>query len=64
VDGVPVEISAEAVWQLDADGNRITMTGEQLRRLRSSSGRPEADPLDLLVHVAWNAPLRTRRERA
>jgi hypothetical protein len=29
-----------------------------------SSGQPEADPLDLLVHVAWNAPLRTRRERA
>jgi type I restriction enzyme R subunit len=27
-------------------------------------GHPEADPLDLLCHVAFNAPLRTRRERA
>jgi type I restriction enzyme R subunit len=104
VDGVAVEVSAEAVWQLDADGKRVTMTsyaeysGEQLRRILSSAselrsrwaseeerekilaamaergvsveelaelvGQPEADPLDLLVHVAWNAPLRTRRERA
>jgi len=26
--------------------------------------RPDADPLDLLCHIAYNAPLRTRRERA
>lgn len=26
-------------------------------------GQPEADPFDLLCHVAFNAPLRTRRER-
>jgi type I restriction enzyme R subunit len=32
--------------------------------LRSSSNRPEADPFDLLCHLAFNAPLRTRRERA
>ena len=25
---------------------------------------PEADPFDLLVHVAWNAQVTTRRERA
>ncbi|MBH0182544.1 MAG: DEAD/DEAH box helicase, partial [Nitrospira sp.] len=28
------------------------------------AGQPEADPFDLLCHVAFNAPLRTRRERA
>ncbi len=103
VDGAPVEISVEAVWQLDASGRRISVssyaefTGEQVRKIVSGAtdlrsrwateeGRqgviqamaergiaveelaealgPEADPLDLLVHVAWNAPLRTRRERA
>jgi type I restriction enzyme R subunit len=26
--------------------------------------QPEADPFDLLCHLAFNAPLRTRRERA
>jgi type I restriction enzyme R subunit len=28
------------------------------------AGRPDADPLDLLCHLAFNAPIRTRRERA
>jgi type I restriction enzyme R subunit len=32
--------------------------------LASASNQPEADPFDLLCHVAFNAPLRTRRERA
>lgn len=32
--------------------------------LASAAGQPEADPFDLLCHVAFNAPLRTRRERA
>ena len=27
-------------------------------------GKPEADPFDLLCHLAFHAPLRTRRERA
>jgi type I restriction enzyme R subunit len=26
--------------------------------------QPDADPFDLLCHLAFNAPLRTRRERA
>jgi type I restriction enzyme, R subunit len=103
VDGLHVEIGAEAVWQLDADGKRMRLasyaefSAEQVRKLFSSAadlksswtseeqrrriidaledrgieldqlaevaGQPEADPLDLLVHIAWNAPLRTRRER-
>jgi len=32
--------------------------------LADEAGRPEDDPFDLLCHLAWNAPLRTRRERA
>jgi type I restriction enzyme R subunit len=32
--------------------------------LATSSGHPEADPFDLLCHVAFGAPMRTRRERA
>jgi type I restriction enzyme R subunit len=32
--------------------------------LTEATKQPDADPFDLLVHVAWNAPLRTRRERA
>jgi len=32
--------------------------------LAQSANQPSADPFDLLCHVAFNAPLRTRRERA
>src|SRR5699024_6503999 len=32
--------------------------------LASATGQPDADPFDLLCHLAWNAPLRTRRQRA
>ena len=32
--------------------------------LAESTGQPEADPFDLLCHLAFNAPLRSRRERA
>jgi type I restriction enzyme R subunit len=32
--------------------------------LAQATGQPDADPFDLLCHVAYNAPLRTRRERA
>jgi len=32
--------------------------------LAQQAGQPEADPFDLLCHLAFNAPLRTRRERA
>jgi type I restriction enzyme R subunit len=38
--------------------------GIDLDHLRQVTGQPEADPFDLLCHVAFNAPLRTRRERA
>lgn len=38
--------------------------GIDIRRLSEVAGVPEADPLDLLCHLAFNGPLRTRRERA
>jgi type I restriction enzyme R subunit len=38
--------------------------GIDLEMLAADVGRPDDDPFDLLCHLAWNAPLRTRRERA
>jgi type I restriction enzyme R subunit len=103
-DGGQVEIAAQLVYELDADGNQLRVvrftdyTAERVRTLYTNAAElrnqwanpdrrqeiidklaergidfdelvtaadhPEADPLDLLCHVAFNAPLRTRRERA
>ena len=38
--------------------------GIDFETLVEATKQADADPFDLLVHVAWNAPLRTRRERA
>lgn len=38
--------------------------GIDFNELAATAGRPDADPFDLLCHLAFNAPLRTRRERA
>ncbi len=38
--------------------------GISLDELMAAAKQPEADPFDLLCHVAFNSPLRTRRERA
>jgi type I restriction enzyme, R subunit len=38
--------------------------GISFDELAEQSGQPDADPFDLLCHLAFNAPLRTRRERA
>ena len=43
---------------------RLAERGIDFDDLAKASGQPEADPFDLLCHVAFNAPLRTRRERA
>jgi type I restriction enzyme R subunit len=104
VDTGAVEIVHHVVYELDADGKRLTArkltdyTGERVRTLYPTPaafradwtvagkrkavietleergidldtlaelvGQPEADPFDLLCHLAWNSPLRTRRERA
>ena len=38
--------------------------GIDFDELRTASGQPGADPFDLLCHVAFGAPVRSRRERA
>ena len=42
----------------------LAQRGIDFDELAESSGQPDADPLDLICHLAFNAPLRTRRERA
>ena len=103
-DGGQVEIAAELVHELDADGKQLRVvkltdyTAEKVRTLCASpdelrarwadagqradivqrlaerginfptvaaqAGKPEADPFDLLCHLAFNAPVLTRRQRA
>lgn len=104
VDDGEVEVVAEMVYYLDADGNRLSQvkytdyTAERVRTLYTNSAemrqawaepnnrsllieqleesgidfeylarvtnQPDADRFDLLCHVAFNAPIRTRKERA
>jgi type I restriction enzyme R subunit len=58
----------EADWR-DAVQRRLilaalTERGIDLAKLSEVAGTPDADPLDLLCHLAFNAPLQTRRQRA
>ncbi len=48
---------SEIIQSLEARGIDFTQLAE-------AAQQPEADPFDLLCHLAFNAPLRTRRERA
>jgi type I restriction enzyme, R subunit len=43
---------------------KLAERGISFDELASSANQPDADPFDLLCHIAFNAPLRTRRERA
>ena len=43
---------------------QLAERGIDLETLAETAGKPEADAFDLLCHLAYNAPLRTRRERA
>ena len=43
---------------------RLAERGVSFEELASAAEQPDADPFDLLCHFAFNAPLRTRRERA
>jgi type I restriction enzyme R subunit len=103
-DGGIVEVAAEMVYELDAEGKQLRVIsytdhaknnvrsmyrssaeleagwanndqrrtilqalnerGIDLTQLSEVASAPEADPLDLLCHLAFNGPLRTRRERA
>ena len=38
--------------------------GISFEELAEAANQPDADPFDLLCHVAYSAPIRTRRERA
>jgi type I restriction enzyme R subunit len=42
----------------------LSERGIDFKALALQAGRPDADLLDLLCHLAFNAPIRTRRERA
>jgi len=44
--------------------DRLAERGIDFEELAAATNQPDADPLDLLCHLAFNAPLRTRRERA
>ncbi|ABS66036.1 EcoEI R domain protein [Xanthobacter versatilis] len=64
----PTAASFRADW-LNADKRQAVVEalaerGIDLETLAKEAGRPDDDPFDLLCHLAWNAPLRTRRERA
>ncbi len=103
-DGGQVEIAADLVYELDADGKQLRVvkltdyTGDKVRSicpstvdlrarwsnpeqraeiieqlhergidfetLAKQAGQPDADPFDLLCHLAYNAPMLTRRQRA
>ncbi len=43
---------------------RLAERGISFDELAEAAKQPDADPFDLLCHIAFNAPLRTRRERA
>jgi type I restriction enzyme R subunit len=48
---------AEIIQQLAERGIDFAQVAEQ-------AGKPDADPFDLLCHLAFNAPVLTRRQRA
>jgi type I restriction enzyme R subunit len=43
---------------------KLAERGVDFDELATAANQPDADPFDLLCYVAFNAPLRTRRERA
>jgi type I restriction enzyme R subunit len=43
---------------------RLEERGISFEQLAAAAGQSEADPFDLLCHLAYNAPIRSRRERA
>lgn len=104
VDDVEVFVTAEAVYELDPQTQRLRLveyrdlvtetirslfpSANELRakwasrlsryevldmlaehgidadELAERAGLPDADPIDILVHLAWNQPLATRTDRA
>nr|WP_269319813.1 type I restriction-modification enzyme R subunit C-terminal domain-containing protein [Sphingobium herbicidovorans] len=64
----PTPATFRAEWAIpDKRGaiiNALAERGIDLVALQLDAGRPDDDPFDLLCHLAWNAPLTTRTERA
>jgi type I restriction enzyme R subunit len=44
--------------------HQLAERGIDFQQVAAQAGKPEADPFDLLCHLAFNAPLLTRRQRA
>jgi type I restriction enzyme R subunit len=64
----PSAIELRRRWQNPEQRSEVIALLEErgidFEELASATNQPEADPFDLLCHIAYNAPLRTRRERA
>lgn len=64
----PTPAELRDAWSLPDDRQevieKLAERGVDFNHLAEQLGNDEADPFDLLCHVAFNAPLRTRRERA
>ena len=64
----PTAVEIQKAWadpHLRADLiEKLEERGIDFDKLTDVTKQPDADPFDLLCHVAFNAPLRTRRERA
>ena len=64
----PTSAALRSLWA-DADQRKdiidaLAQRGISFDELSAQTDQPAADPFDLLCHLAFNAPLRTRRERA
>lgn len=64
----PTAVEIQKAWadpQLRSDLiEKLEERGIDFDKLTEVTMQPDADPFDLLCHIAFNAPLRTRRERA
>ena len=64
----PTAAELRTHWARSAERNEIIQQlenrGIEFDDLLRQTNHPEADPFDLLCHIAYNSPLRTRRERA
>ncbi|CCF82604.1 EcoAI/FtnUII family type I restriction enzme subunit R [Nitrolancea hollandica] len=64
----PTAAEMRAMWadpqQRAAIIEQLADRGIDFDKLAAETDQPDADPFDLLCHIAFNAPLRTRRERA
>jgi type I restriction enzyme R subunit len=69
VRGMAADASAlRAMWSKPTERHALLKALEErgidLHVLGAEAGQPDADPFDLLAHLAYNAPLRSRADRA